>query len=188
MELEKRFSSEDACIEYLRTVRWPEGFVCSRCGDREAWQTRRGLLHCAVCDMQISVTAGTILHGTRKPLSLWFWAMWYLTNQKYGANALRLQHLQDASRVNLTSFVEGVAQTGSTIRTDDWDGYNNLVDGGYRHVVADSHELNLAHPVTSLLKRWLLGTYQGAVRQSHLTCYFDEFTVSLQQTDFRFSR
>lgn len=81
----------------------------------------------------------------------------------------------------LQSFVEGVAQTGSTIRTDDWDGYNNLVDGGYRHAVVDSHELKLAHLVTSLLKRWLLGTYQGAVRPSHFAYYLDEFT-------FRFNR
>jgi hypothetical protein len=105
-----------------------------------------------------------------------------------GIGRILLQHLQDASRVNRTSFVEGVAQTGSTIRTDDWDGYNNLVDGGYRHFVVDSHELKLAHPVTSLLKRRLLSTYQGAVRPSHLAYYLDEFTVSLQQTDLRFSK
>ncbi len=52
----------------------------------------------AVCK-QISVTAGTILHGTRKPLSLWFRAMWHITNQKYGANALGLQRV-----LNLGSY------------------------------------------------------------------------------------
>jgi len=259
IEFEKQISSESDCVEYLIAIRWPDGFICTRCGAREAWQTHRGLFHCSQCGMQMSVTAGTILHGTRKPLNLWFRAMWYITNQKYGVNALglqrvlnlgsyntawqwlhklrramvrpgrdrlsgivevdetyvggkkkpgkrgrgaagkalvgvavedkgaegigriRLQHLENASRGSLTSFVEGVAQSISTIRTDDWDGYNNLVDSGFRHTVVASHELKLAHLVTSLLKRWLLGTYQGAVRPSHLVYYLDEFT-------FRFNR
>ena len=37
------------------------------------------------------------------------------------------------------------------------------------------------HRVASLLKRWLLGTHQGAVAREHLAYYFDEFT-------FRFNR
>ena len=98
-----------------------------------------------------------------------------------GIERIRLQHLVDASRVSLMSFVEGVAQLGSTICTDDWDGYSNLVDNGFQHIVADSYELKLAHLVTSLLKRWLLGTYQGAMRSSHLAYYLDEFA-------FRFNR
>ena len=37
------------------------------------------------------------------------------------------------------------------------------------------------HRVASLLKRWLLGTHQGAVGPEHLDYYLDEFT-------FRFNR
>ena len=48
-----------------------------------------------------------------------------------GIGRIRLQHLEDASGGSLTSFVEGVAQPGSIIRTDDREGYNNLVDSGF---------------------------------------------------------
>ena len=49
------------------------------------------LFHCAACGRQISVTAGTIFQGTRKPLAMWFRAMWWVTSQKNGASAKGLQ-------------------------------------------------------------------------------------------------
>jgi transposase-like protein len=258
LEMEDRFNTEAGCIEYLKQLRWPDGFVCPRCKGTEAWHMRRGLYQCRRCSLETSVTAGTILHRTRKPLRLWFRAMWHITNQKYGANALglqrvlnlgsyhtawqwlhklrramvrphrerlngmievdetyvggqkpgkrgrgaagkalvgiavedkgeegigriRLQHLKDASATSLGSFVQAIAEPGSGIRTDDWSGYNGLAGSGFNHVVASSNDLKLVHLVASLLKRWLLGTYQGAVRPSHLTYYLDEYT-------FRFNR
>jgi hypothetical protein len=57
------------------------------------WQTNRGLYHCKKCGYQVSVTAGTIFHRTRKPLVLWFHAIWHITSQKYGANALGLMRV-----------------------------------------------------------------------------------------------
>jgi hypothetical protein len=51
----------------------------------------------------------------------------------------------------------------------------------YHHEIVGSKELNIAHLVTSLLKRWLLGTYQGAVKPQQLDYYLDEYT-------FRFNR
>lgn len=48
---------------------------------------------CPHCEHQVSVTAGTIFHKTRKPLRLWFRAAWEITSQKYGANALGLQRV-----------------------------------------------------------------------------------------------
>ena len=98
-----------------------------------------------------------------------------------GIGRIRLWHLENASSDSLTPFVQGIAQAGSTIRTDDWLGYNLLAETGFGHIVQPSHELKLVHRVAALLKRWLLGTYQGAVRPSHLTYYLDEYT-------FRFNR
>src|SRR3954454_7740248 len=74
-EFEARFSTEDACREYLLRLRWPDGFRCSRCGERRHWPVRGLLLQCASCGYQSSVTAGTIFQDTRKPLTLWFRAM-----------------------------------------------------------------------------------------------------------------
>lgn len=258
-EFEERFVTEAACLEYLTRLRWPDGFVCPRCGANVAWRTSRGLWCCQRCGVQTSVTAGTIFHRTRKPLRLWFRTMWHITTQKYGANALglrrvvepgcyetswqwlhklrramvrqgrdrlsgyvqvdetyvggrkkggkrgrgaegkalvvigvedkapkgigriRLQHVADASAKSLGGFMLAMIEPGSVVRTDDWSGYTKLPTLGYKREVLPSMELKLPHLVASLLKRWLLGIYQGAVRPTHLAYYLDEFT-------FRFNR
>lgn len=213
---------------------------------------------CKGCHRQTSVTAGTIFHGSRKPLALWFRAAWHITTQKYGANALglqrvlglgsyntawqwlhkfrramvrpgrdnlfgtvevdetyvggrkpgkrgrgakgkavvvvavedkgekgigriRMRHIADASSKSLSKFISDTIEEGSCIRTDDWSGYEGIKDVGYRRQVVSSEEMKIAHLVISLLKRWILGTYQGSVKHSHLTYYLDEFT-------FRFNR
>ena len=92
-EFDAWFVSETACAEFLGRVRWPEGFRCPSCCGTDAWPTARGQLRCNRCQRQTSVTAGTIFQGTRKPLRLWFQAMWYVTNQKHGVSALGLQRI-----------------------------------------------------------------------------------------------
>ncbi len=263
IEFREWFSTEESCVDYLIKLRWPNGFICPCCSKQNARRTTRGIFECKECKRQTSVTAGTLFHGTRKPLRLWFEAMWHITNQKYGANALglqrvlnlgsyntawrwlhrlrramvrpgrdniagtveidetyiggersgkrgrgsenkalvvvavedkseksktgkgigriRLAHISDASANELIGFIENQVCIGSCIRTDGWSGYKSLSDIGYQHKVVGSKELVIAHLVISLLKRWLLGTYQGAVRPEHLSYYLDEFT-------FRFNR
>jgi hypothetical protein len=91
LEFERRFATDQACRQYLVKLRWPQGFVCPRCGGRQGWATRRDLWVCTGCQHQTSATAGTIFQDTRQPLTLWFRAMWWLTTQKNGASALGLQ-------------------------------------------------------------------------------------------------
>ena len=92
IEFERRFSSEAACRAYLHQLRWPDGFRCPACGEGRGWPAGRGdLIECAECHRQTSVTAGTIFEGTRKPLTVWFRAIWSVTNQKSGVSALGLQ-------------------------------------------------------------------------------------------------
>ena len=93
LEFEDRFATDQACRDYLVPLRWPQGFVCPRCEARTAWAATRGRLVCGSCRHQTSVTAGTIFQGTRKPLRLWFRAMWYVTSQKNGASAMGLQRV-----------------------------------------------------------------------------------------------
>jgi transposase-like protein len=264
LEFTKRFDSEEACHEYLFTIRWPYGFKCPQCGNSTAWPTRRHEYRCSECNLQTSITSGTIFHKTRKPLQLWFQVMWSITSQKYGANALgiqrvlglgsyhtawewlhklrralvrpgreklsgvvevdetyvggqksgkrgrgaegkalvmiavedknelgfgriRLGRVEDASGYSLTRFIEDNIEAGSTVRTDGWNGYSSLSEKGYEHVVqtemgdVGEEMLPLAHRIASLMKRWLMGTYQGAVREQHLDYYLDEYT-------FRFNR
>ena len=228
--------------------------------------TSRHLLYCKHCHRQTSVTAGTLFEGTRKPLRVWFQAMWYFTNQKFGVSALGLQRVlgfgsyqtawtwlhklrramvrpgrdmlsgcvevdetyiggeeegtrgrktdtksivaiaievhspkgfgrvrlrqgPDVSASSLVGFVKDVVATGSVVVTDGWTAYLGLSAHGYNHqrrIHSGSDEpahviLPGPHRIASLLKRWLLGTHQGAVRHQHLDYYLDEYT-------FRFNR
>ena len=91
MEFDAMFASEEACREYLSRLRWPNGFRCPQCGGDKAWATKRSLWHCTACGRQVSVTAGTIFQDTRKPLRMWFHAMWRVTSQKTFASAAGLK-------------------------------------------------------------------------------------------------
>ena len=93
IEFDSRFSSEQACFDYLFQLSWPEGFCCSRCGHIKYWMTSRGLYLCRQCKHQQSVTAGTIFHGTRKPIRLWFKALWWFSTSKNSVNASALKDL-----------------------------------------------------------------------------------------------
>lgn len=93
LEFEHWFRTEGACREYLLRIRWPDGFCCPQCGHRQAWKRSRSLLLCGKCKVDIRVTAGTIFHGSHLPLRAWFRAMWWITNQKGGVNAVGLQRL-----------------------------------------------------------------------------------------------
>ena len=92
-EFDEWFPTEQACLAYLQKLRWPDGFVCPICNGRRAWRMKTGLFRCSVCKRKVSPIAGTIFQGTRKPLRLWFHAIWYVTNQKFGGSALGLKRL-----------------------------------------------------------------------------------------------
>ena len=266
MDFEQRFATEQTCQDYLVKLRWPAGFVCPRCQHRSAWAVKGQRQMCADCLYPVSATAGTIFHDTRKPLRLWFRAIWHVTSQKHGASALGLQRvlglgsyvtawswlhklrramvrpgrdalrgrveidetyvgglaegkrgrgsqkkalvviaaeaagdgtgrirmarIADASASSLEGFIVPTVAVGSPVHTDGWDGYNGLSALGYQHEAtvlrgqgkeAATRMLPRVHRVAALLKRWLLGTHQGAVGADHLDYYLDEFT-------FRFNR
>ena len=261
-ELERRFSSEQTCREYLFILRWPEGFICPRCSGKTAWPTSRNLWKCGNCGYQVSVTAGTIFQDSHLPLTMWFRAIWYITSQKNGMSAqglqrvlglgsyetawvllhklrramvrpghdrlkgtvevdetywggdeeglvgrliegkaliivaaeedgngigrIRLHRIPDITKGSLHGFIKRAIESGSTVRTDGLNAYRGME--GYvhdrhvqRHQPEGKHLLPRVHRVVSLLKRWLLGTHQGAIGHEHLDDYLDEFT-------FRFNR
>ena len=86
------FASEEACQQYLAACRWPDGFLCPRCGHRRAYElVNQRRQQCAGCRHQVSVTAGTVLHQTKLPLTQWFWAAYLMTTDKRGVSALLVQ-------------------------------------------------------------------------------------------------
>ncbi len=106
-----------------------------------------------------------------------------------GIGRIRMRRVRDASAASLQPFVRAAVAPGSVVRTDGWEGYTGLPAHGYTHEVkllrrrpgAAVALLPRVHRVVALLKRWLLGTHQGAVSVAHLDYYLDEFT-------FRFNR
>jgi ribosomal protein L37AE/L43A len=72
-EFQSQFSTQEACQKYLVSCRWPDGFVCPRCGNQNAYElVKLKRWQCTGCRHQVSVTAQTILHNTKIPLTVWF--------------------------------------------------------------------------------------------------------------------
>ncbi len=102
---------------------------------------------------------------------------------------IRLRHVPNINATSLQGFIVDVVTPGSVIHTDGWQGYANIAAKGFRHRVTVTRTLSQpahipfpgVHRVASLLKRWCLGTHQGAISKQHLPYYLDEFT-------FRFNR
>ena len=90
-EFRRQFATEEACEQYLAACRWPNGFVCPRCEYRRAYVIANRRWQCAECRHQVSLTAGTILHNTKTPLTQWFWAAYLMTTDKRGVSALLIQ-------------------------------------------------------------------------------------------------
>jgi transposase-like protein len=109
--------------------------------------------------------------------------------QPKGFGRVRMRHVPDVSAASLLPFVCEAVVPGTRVLTDGWGGYNGLPKHGYQRekiVVSSSGDpahvsLPGVHRVASLLKRWILGTHQGAVTANHLQSYLEEFT-------FRFNR
>lgn len=98
-EFQRRFAAEEACRQYLAESRWPDGFRCPRCGSEAVIELPARLLwRCRQCGRDTSVTAGTVLHRTRIPLTQWFWAANPVTTHMPGLSALQLQRQLGISR------------------------------------------------------------------------------------------
>lgn len=92
-ELRAWFSTDAACLDYLDWLRWPEGFVCPHCSSALAGRESTGRYRCHGCRKQVSVTAGTIFHKTRTPLTVWFEVIWLVTSSKMGVSAAHLHRV-----------------------------------------------------------------------------------------------
>ena len=90
---ERRFPGEPACAAYLVSMRWPDGFRCPGCGHDRAWtlRTKAWTFECHRCRRQTSVRAGTIMHGSKLPLHVWFWAAYLMATHSNGISARQLQ-------------------------------------------------------------------------------------------------
>ncbi len=106
-----------------------------------------------------------------------------------GMGRVRLKQIPEPTKEHLVHFVKEVVAPGAVVITDGWESYNGVARQGYIHQPRTIHKtgrtgsqvLPRVHRVAALLKRWLLGVYQGRVSWDHLDHYLEEFA-------FRFNR
>jgi len=93
-EFDERFATEDDCRAYLIAARWGGYPECTRCSSKRLWRLGDGArFECADCGHQTSLTAGTVLEKTRKPLTMWFRAIFEITTRRTGISAKDLQRI-----------------------------------------------------------------------------------------------
>ena len=266
IEFQEKFATEANCENYLFYITWDNAFLCSKCGHKAHWKAKNGLYICKKCEHQHSLKAGTIMQKSKKPLKMWFTAIWLFTSSKRGINAkdlerqlgisyptawlwhqklknssfnpertklagevevdefylggkkkgktgrgsenklkvviavekmqfensdkvyvgrVRLKEIENCGAEELTKFVEDNISLNAKVKTDKWPGYNKLSSIGYEHIAKKitnyNSEFKGLHNVVSLIKRWVLGTFQGKISQKHIQQYLEEFS-------FRFNR
>ncbi len=249
VEFEARFATEEDCRAYWIEARWGGKPACARCKSTRVWPERDGFLfECADCDHQTSLTSGTLLEKTRKPLKTWFRAVFEISTRRTGISAkdlqrimgfgsyktawswlhklraamvrsdseplgpfvqvdealvggkggphkelvlvaaeadgrVRLAHAANNDEDTLKRFADGQIAADAHVVTDGLASYNRASLGKRAHeaVVQTKAQRRERDPVQgchwtiSLLKRWLIGTHAGAVRDKHLQAYLDEF-------------
>jgi transposase-like protein/Zn ribbon nucleic-acid-binding protein len=249
-EFEARFATEVDCRAYWIAARWGGKPACARCSSKRVWSERDGFLfECADCGHQTSLTSGTLLEKTRKPLKMWFRAVFEISTRRTGISAkdlqrimgfgsyktawswlhklraamvrsdseplgpfvqidealvggkggpykelvlvaaeangrVRLAHVENNDEGTCKRFADGQITADAHVVTDGLASYNenSLENRPHDRVVQTKAErrerdaLQGCHWTISLLKRWLIGTHAGAVRDKHLQAYLDEFT------------
>jgi hypothetical protein len=90
-EFRETYGSEEQCRAAVEKLRWPLGFVCPVCGAGTCHRLgTRPKIQCGTCRHQTSLTAGTIFHATKLPLTSWFLAIWLVATAKNGISSVEL--------------------------------------------------------------------------------------------------
>ena len=93
-EFLRQFGTEAQCEAALEQARWPEGFRCPHCGQAAHYVLRVGArksFQCRACRRQTSLIAGTLFQGTKLALTVWFLAIYLVSQAKTGLSALALK-------------------------------------------------------------------------------------------------
>jgi len=101
IDVSAKLGTDEQCIAYLESRRWPEGVRCLTCGtdkisritSSSKKQDVRKLYQCLepTCKQQFSATSGTLFHDSHLPLHKWFLAVAFMTQAKKGMSAKQLQ-------------------------------------------------------------------------------------------------
>jgi len=110
-EFRAAFGTEEQCRAALEKLRWPHGFTCPACGHGgHAWLAGRGLHQCNRCKRQVSLTAGTIFHATKLPLTTWFLAIHLVATAKNGISSIELGRRLGVKQSNAWAMKQKIMQ------------------------------------------------------------------------------
>jgi transposase-like protein len=93
IEFEQMFTTEKQCLDYLKELRFQNGYSCPKCNHAEYWQNNRGLMVCKCCKYELSITSGTIFHKSKLSLVVIYRVLWWMVAQKNGVSASGLQRI-----------------------------------------------------------------------------------------------
>lgn len=99
-QFEEKFADDAACLDFAEKLRWPNGFYCPVCGHRDAcrFETRRlPMWECRNCKLQTSLTSNTMMHRSRTTLKKWLMAMFLVSCNPYGVNAVHLARILEVT-------------------------------------------------------------------------------------------
>jgi len=95
-DFNKSYKTDEDCLQAIQKMRWPHGFICSKCKHNRGYRLHgKRVIQCVACKHQTSITAGTIFHKTRIPLLKWFWMLFLVIQDKGGSSALKLSKQLD---------------------------------------------------------------------------------------------
>jgi len=108
-QFREAYGTEEQCRAVVEKLRWPKGFVCPACGGGEGTRLRtRPKIQCRTCRHQVSLTAGTIFHATKLPLTSWFLAMWLIATAKNGISSVELGRRLGIKQTNAWSLKQKI--------------------------------------------------------------------------------
>lgn len=106
LEFAAKFHSDEICFQYLIENRWPDGFVCSNCGNIGGWWlSKQHRFECSGCHRQFSPIAGTLMHRSHLPIRLWFWAAYLVSTHTPGISAVQLQRQLGIAKIDTAWFM-----------------------------------------------------------------------------------
>ena len=100
-DFQRHFPDEAACRKYLWARRFPNGWICPSCGDDQdpyTFDNRLTVFRCRACKRDASLTAGTVMHRSKQPICLWFWAAYFATSLTPGLSAVQFAKMLGIKR------------------------------------------------------------------------------------------
>lgn len=266
-DFQKDFPNDEACLEWLKNRRWPDGIHCKQCDavTKHHYIDSRKSYSCQECGHHVHPTAGTIFHKSSTPLTLWFYTIYLMAQTRGGISAKQIERetgvtyktawrmcklirsrldedndpfggsdddgnpkeveadesyfggkprkdgkehkrgrgtkktavfgvaerkgrikayvVPDTKKATLTPLIEQTVQLGSTIHTDEYASYNDLVKKGFTHHrimhSADVYVMGNVHTQTiegfwSLVKNGIKGVYHQC-SPKYLQHYVNEY-------------